>query len=56
MEKYFVANGKIVNEAEAEQINKRNYELLSMSEKTGDWDFLSDIVFLIPLQVACELV
>lgn len=54
MEK-FVANGKIIDKAEAERINKRNYELLELSEKTGDWDFLSDIVFILPLTLAIEL-
>ena len=55
MKELFVANGKIIDKEEAERINKRNYELLAESEKSGDWDYLSDIVFILPLKLAMEL-
>lgn len=55
MKELFVANGKIIDKTEADKINKRNYELLELSEKSGDWDYLSDIVFIIPMNLAVEL-
>lgn len=55
MKNLFVINGKIVNEEEAKKVNARNYELLEQAEKTGDLDFLSDVVFILPLKLAMEL-
>ena len=55
MKELFVANGKVIDKEEAERINKRNYELLAESERSGDWDYLSDIVFILPLKLALEL-
>ena len=51
MEKY-VVNGKIVDKKEADKIAKRSMEALELWYSTGDLDVLSDVMFVIPLDVA----
>ena len=50
MEKY-VVDGRIISKEEADKIAKRSMEALELFE-AGDLDALSDIKFVIPLDVA----
>ena len=51
MEK-FVVNGRIVDKEEADKIAQRSMKALELWYRTGDLDVLSDVMFVIPLDVA----
>lgn len=52
--KYVIGN-KIVEEEEKNEIEKRNLELLALARRTGNLEYLTDVSFIIPYDLAVEL-
>ena len=52
--KYVIGN-KIVEEEEKNEIEKRNLELLALARRTGNLEYLADVSFIIPYDLAVEL-